>query len=149
MLLHVIFFFNFSSASMEVPGPGIKSEPQLQLTPQQWQHRILNPLCGPGIKSAPLQWQCQVLNPLYHKGNSYMWFFYNRKLVNINLINFPSQSHLWNFVIIPFLLFSLSTLNFKKILFWQIHITFNFEMYMIITIIQLDQSVKSTMKAGT
>ena len=30
---------------MEVPGPGIKSEPQLQPTPQVRQCKILNPLC--------------------------------------------------------------------------------------------------------
>jgi len=30
---------------LEVPGPGIKSEPQLQTTRQQRQHWILNLLC--------------------------------------------------------------------------------------------------------
>ena len=37
---------------MDVPGPGIKSEPQLRPTLQMWQCWILNPL---GIESAPLQ----------------------------------------------------------------------------------------------
>ena len=37
-------FFWLHLQHMEVPRPGIKSEPQLWLTPQVWQHRILNPL---------------------------------------------------------------------------------------------------------
>ena len=36
---------------MEVPRPGIKSELQLQPTPQLWQHQVLNPLSYSGNPS--------------------------------------------------------------------------------------------------
>ena len=33
---------------MDVPGPGVKPEPQLRPTPELWQHQILHPLCQAG-----------------------------------------------------------------------------------------------------
>jgi len=39
------FFFWLYLQHMEVPRPGIKSEMQLQATPQLQQHQILNPPC--------------------------------------------------------------------------------------------------------
>ena len=52
---------------MEVPGPEIKLEPQLQPIPQMWQHWMLNAL---------LQRQCSVLNLLHYSRNS-------KKAVNV------------------------------------------------------------------
>ena len=46
MLLHFCFrFFWLHPWHMEVPGPGIKSKPQLQPMPQLQQFHILKPLC--------------------------------------------------------------------------------------------------------
>ena len=42
----LIFFFFFGHPMVYgVPGPGIRSEPQLWPKPQVWQCQILNPLC--------------------------------------------------------------------------------------------------------
>ena len=62
------FFFWLHPRHMEVPGPRIKSEPQLQLQPEQQmlQHWILNP----GIELSLLQRQCWILNPLNHRDNA-------------------------------------------------------------------------------
>ena len=38
---------------MEIPGPEIKSEPQLQPMPQLWHHQFLNPLCQAGNGTLP------------------------------------------------------------------------------------------------
>jgi len=45
-----LYFFIFQPfpQHMEVPGPRIESELQLQRTPQLQQHWILNPLCQAG-----------------------------------------------------------------------------------------------------
>ena len=65
---------------MEVPGPGIKSEPQLQPVPQLWQCWILNPLsraedwtCASAVICCRDHW---ILNP-HQSGNSLtiiIWF---------------------------------------------------------------------------
>ena len=39
------FFFQLHPQHMNVPRPGMKSEPELPLTSQLQQHQILNPLC--------------------------------------------------------------------------------------------------------
>ena len=68
--------------AIEVPRPGIKSELQLQPTPQLWQLWILNPCTRLGIEPPPqqqpepLQRQCQILNPLYRNGNCHLNSFY-------------------------------------------------------------------------
>ena len=55
------FFFWLHLWHMEIPRPGIKSEPQLWSMPQLQQHWILNPLC-------------QGLNPHIHSnGSCYSW----------------------------------------------------------------------------
>ena len=47
-----LFFFFFFGHPMAygVPGPGIRSKPQLQPKPQLWQCWILNPLCWAGVE---------------------------------------------------------------------------------------------------
>ena len=52
---------------MEVPGPGIESKPQLQLSCGN--ARSLTHNARPGIKPAPPQKQCQILNLLFNSGN--------------------------------------------------------------------------------
>ena len=58
-LLYFGFIFWPHSGHMEVPRPGIKSEPQLRPEPQLQQHQILNPL-------AP----SQGLNPHHFRDNA-------------------------------------------------------------------------------
>ena len=81
-------FFLFRPRHMEVPGPGIKSEPQLQPMPQLQQHWILNPPHGAGDLN-PLfctnpNHCSQILNPLCHNRN-----FQN--LLNIQILEVPHR----------------------------------------------------------
>ena len=57
-----------------VPGPGIRSEPQLQCTLKLWQCQILNPLCQ--ARDQTLHPSTSEIPPilLYHSGNSYMLY---------------------------------------------------------------------------
>ena len=53
------FFFFGCPATYGVPSPGIRSEPQLRLTPQLWQCQTLNPLCWVGDQTCiPVLQRC-------------------------------------------------------------------------------------------
>ena len=74
--LHCLFisFFPFQlhPQHMEVPGPGIESEPELQ---QLWQHRILNPLCWARDQTSATTETSQIINLPHHSGNSHQDFY--------------------------------------------------------------------------
>ena len=62
---------------MEVPGPGIKSEPQLQSEPQLLQCWILNPQLQ--ARNWTRNQECtetsRITNPLHQSKNSYSFYF--------------------------------------------------------------------------
>ena len=59
---------------MEVPRPGIESEPHLHLQPmpQLWQHQILNPLAQVGDQIGNATETRLIINPLGHFLFSYI-----------------------------------------------------------------------------
>ena len=72
-----LFFFSFFSCTPGIwkfPGPGIKSEPHLQPTPQL---STLNALHRAGIKPTSNATETsQIINPLHHSGNSPSGFLF-------------------------------------------------------------------------
>lgn len=69
--VYASFFFLLYPQYMEVPGPEIKSKPQMQSTPQLQPRWIFNPLhwTWDGIRGSKLpQRQCWTLNPLGYQG---------------------------------------------------------------------------------
>ena len=79
----LIFFFLFGPHSwyMEVPGPGMESEPQLPPTTQLQQHQILNLLCRSRDWNCNLSHCSWILNPLYHTKNSLILIFFDGPLI--------------------------------------------------------------------
>ena len=84
--VHFFSFFLFWLCPwhMEVPGPGIESEPQLWPTPPV---AMIDPLIHcPGMRIEPMPPQRQpwILNPMCHSGNcSFVHFFYCILCLNI------------------------------------------------------------------
>ena len=64
------FFFKPHFQHIEVPGPGIKSEPELPPPAQLPQRQILNPLCWARDQTGASTETGQIINPLRHRGNS-------------------------------------------------------------------------------
>ena len=60
---------------MEVPRPGIESEPELRLVLQLQQHQILNPLRLARDQSGASTETSQIINILGHIGNSLIFIF--------------------------------------------------------------------------
>ena len=79
ILFYFIYFILFYDHTHFIfPRPGIESKLQLRLTPQLWQHQILNPLDWARIKPAPQQ-RPEPLQldsyPLHHSGSSLCFYF--------------------------------------------------------------------------
>ena len=66
----IFFLFQPHSWHMEVPGPGIKSKPQMQPRPHLHQCCILNPLHQAGNGTVPCTETSQINTPLHHNENS-------------------------------------------------------------------------------
>ena len=75
IFLFVFFsFFSCTPGIWKFPGPGIKSEPHLQPTPQL---STLNALHRAGIKPTSNATETsQIINPLHHSGNSPSGFLF-------------------------------------------------------------------------
>ena len=68
---------------MEVPGPGIESEPKLQPTPQLQQYRILNPLHRARDQTSASTETNWIINPLRHSRTPWLYIYSRNTVKNL------------------------------------------------------------------
>ena len=122
---------------MEVPGPGIESEPQMQSMPQLWQAGSFNSQCWAGDQTCSIRSNSsccsQIFKPLHQSRNSLDAVFLilgNLRLCGISPLNLHFLDELWYWIFFVYLLaiciFSLVKSVFKPSFYFHFYKLQNF-----------------------